>query len=160
LELPAAIEFAPYNQVFQQLLDPRSLLSRNRRGLNIVLLRLEDWLSGTPDREAALQRNVDDFMAALRAAVARRAAPYLVCVFPSSPSTLKNEAMRTRFTRVEAVMASEIRDMGGVYYTGTNELASLYPVVEYHDAASEELGNVPYTDEFFAAIGILVARKL
>ena len=40
---PGSIEFAPYNQVFQQLLDPNSLLGRNRQGINVVLLRLEDW---------------------------------------------------------------------------------------------------------------------
>src|SRR5947209_3553981 len=33
----AVIEFAPYNQVFQELLDPASLLSRNQNGMNIVL---------------------------------------------------------------------------------------------------------------------------
>ena len=40
---PGSIEFAPYNQVFQQLLDPNSLLGKNRRGVNVVLVRLEDW---------------------------------------------------------------------------------------------------------------------
>ena len=45
LEAPHDVEFAPYNQVFQQLLDPGSLLRTNRRGANIILLRLEDWSS-------------------------------------------------------------------------------------------------------------------
>jgi len=44
LRLPLTIKFAPYNQVFQQLLDPNSLLNENRGGVNIVLIRLEDWL--------------------------------------------------------------------------------------------------------------------
>ena len=48
LELPASIEFAPYNQVFQQLLDPGSLLSQNRQGVNVVLVRLEDWVRSRP----------------------------------------------------------------------------------------------------------------
>src|SRR4051812_36857390 len=43
LELPAELEFAPYNQIFQQLLDPMSAFGRNRRGVNVILLRLEDW---------------------------------------------------------------------------------------------------------------------
>src|SRR5437870_4139075 len=38
-----SIAFAPYNQVFQELLDPGSLLSRNREGINVLLVRLEDW---------------------------------------------------------------------------------------------------------------------
>ncbi len=40
LEMPAAVEFAPYDQVFQQLLDPASLLAQNRCGVNVVLLPL------------------------------------------------------------------------------------------------------------------------
>ena len=40
LELPATVEFAPYDQVFQQLLDPGSLLAQNRNGVNVVLLAL------------------------------------------------------------------------------------------------------------------------
>lgn len=37
------VEFAPYDQVFQQLLDGGSALRRNRDGVNILLLALEDW---------------------------------------------------------------------------------------------------------------------
>ena len=38
------VEFAPYNQVLQQLIDPKSSVSMNRQGANIVLTRLEDWV--------------------------------------------------------------------------------------------------------------------
>jgi len=38
----ADFRFAPYNQVFQQLLDPNSLSSKNRDGFNILSLRLTD----------------------------------------------------------------------------------------------------------------------
>jgi len=42
--VPARIVFAPYNQVFQQLLDPSSLLHSNRDGLNVLMVRFEDWM--------------------------------------------------------------------------------------------------------------------
>ena len=48
LNLSASVEFAPYDQVFQQLLDPGSLLSQNRQGVNVVLVRLEDWVRSRP----------------------------------------------------------------------------------------------------------------
>ena len=48
LDIPSEISFAPYNQIFQQLLDPASELSTNSRGANVILLRLEDWLHTTP----------------------------------------------------------------------------------------------------------------
>uniref|UniRef100_UPI00286A4FB3 FkbM family methyltransferase n=1 Tax=Chamaesiphon sp. OTE_75_metabat_556 TaxID=2964692 RepID=UPI00286A4FB3 len=37
------IEFAPYNQIFQELLNPTSLFAQNQHGINLILLRLEDW---------------------------------------------------------------------------------------------------------------------
>src|SRR5207302_375804 len=85
LELPADITFAPYNQVFQQLLDPSGLFASNQRGLNIILLRLEDWQSsgqspdgtGVPGWEKNIERSVAEFGLALKAAAARSAVPCL-----------------------------------------------------------------------------------
>ena len=39
------IEFAPYNQVFQQLLDTQSAFHTNTAGANIILLSLEEWVA-------------------------------------------------------------------------------------------------------------------
>ena len=44
LGVPAKIKFAPFNQIFQVLLDPASLLSGNKLGCNVILLRIEDLL--------------------------------------------------------------------------------------------------------------------
>ncbi|CAD5920814.1 Dimodular nonribosomal peptide synthase [Planktothrix agardhii] len=53
---PDSIEFAQYNQIFQELLNPSSLLATNQNGVNVVLVRFEDW-QGTKNR---LQLTVDD----------------------------------------------------------------------------------------------------
>ena len=45
--LPIRLSFAPYNQIFQQLLDTESLLARNRSGANVILLRLEEWATAS-----------------------------------------------------------------------------------------------------------------
>src|SRR2546430_1833809 len=42
--VPIHLEFAPYNQIFQQLLDAGSAFRRNRGGVNVVLLGLEEWV--------------------------------------------------------------------------------------------------------------------
>src|SRR5512133_2264941 len=61
LGLECEIRFAPYNQVFQQLLDPSGLLAANRNGVNIVLARFEDWAGGG----APLEQTVAQFADAL-----------------------------------------------------------------------------------------------
>lgn len=52
LETPVETAFAPFNQVYQQVLDPGSLLACNEAGLNVVLLRYEDWLSQNQTADA------------------------------------------------------------------------------------------------------------
>jgi HAD superfamily phosphatase (TIGR01681 family) len=159
LELPVAIQFAPYNQVFQQLLDPASLLSSNQRGLNVVFIRLQDWHADGQDGEAAVERNVAGLLDGLRTAAARGAAPFLVCACPPSAETARDEKTRGCYAALEAQLATGTVEMPGVYFAGMEELTALYRVKECNDAAAEELGHVPYTEEFFAAFGTLVARK-
>jgi FkbH-like protein/FkbM family methyltransferase len=42
---PVQVVFAPYNQVFQELLTPGSQMRRNEEGLNVILLNLGDWVA-------------------------------------------------------------------------------------------------------------------
>ena len=53
---PDSIEFAQYNQVFQELLNPSSLLATNHNGVNVILVRFEDW-QGTENRLQAIPKN-------------------------------------------------------------------------------------------------------
>ena len=39
----ARLEFSPYNQVFQELIAPDSLLASSEPGVNFLLVRLEEW---------------------------------------------------------------------------------------------------------------------
>lgn len=41
--LQTKIQFASYDQIFQQLLQPDSAFHRNKTGVNIILLQLEKW---------------------------------------------------------------------------------------------------------------------
>src|ERR1700682_3834818 len=71
LKLDYEIQFAPYNQVFQQLFDPAGLLASNRNGLNVVLVRLEDWARFRHTVSVVeLEEDVRNFVSALRSAAA------------------------------------------------------------------------------------------
>ena len=47
-----------------------------------------------------------------------------------------------------------------VHLVTAQELHDLYPVEEIHDPHADDLGHVPYTPEFFAALGTLLVRKI
>lgn len=152
------VRFAPYNQVFQQLLDPGSLLSQNRSGVNIVLVRLEDWIryqETAPDAEESILRNARELVSSLHAASKSAGIPVLVAVCPPSP------AAPARAVRLaEELLRSGLCGVPGIYWVGMDELLSLYPLAEIHDPHADQLGHVPYTRAFFAALGTLCARKI
>ena len=173
LAIPAAIEFAPYGQVFQQLLDPGSLLAQNQDGINIVLLRIDDWLQsgdeidsqrnspGADDRFLAqMTRSSQDFVVALRTAAERSKTPYLVCMCPASPATLANPRRSAALRQLEEQILRDVQRIPGAYAIGSTDLTALYPVDQYHDPHGEELGHVPYTAAFFVAMGTTIARKI
>jgi FkbH-like protein len=143
LQLGWAIEFAPYNQVFQTLLDPSSLFWSNRSGYNVVLLRLEDW----PHPEA----EVEQLLGVLKGPAAALAGRMLLCVTPDSRECPNRESYRG--------LEARLRN-SGVAFLSWHEIAELYPVREVHDPEANQLGHVPYTPDYFVALGSAIVRRL
>lgn len=161
--IPCLIEFAPYNQILQQLLDINSLQSRNEQGVNVVLVRFEDWQKDkeTDDVQTfdeKLNWNVEEFLLALQAALQRSAAPYLVCICPASPTALADPHRVQVFQDMEERLVSELNNISGAYLVTSSELTATYPVADYYDPYGEENGNIPYTPVFFSALGTAIAR--
>ena len=48
------VRLAPYNQLFQELLSSASLLRTNENGVNVILVRVEDFVRDAEDFEEAL----------------------------------------------------------------------------------------------------------
>jgi FkbH-like protein len=166
MESPCAIEFGPYDQVFQQLLDPASKLSTNKAGLNVVLIRLEDWARGASGMksggegniEERLERHARDLTAALKTAGQQSAVPYLLCLCPASQRFQANESMAAFLQSLEEGIAKSLGDGRGVQVITSAELGARYPVSNYDDAVADKVGHVPYTQEFFTALGTMIAR--
>jgi FkbH-like protein len=131
----AEIRFAGYGQVFQELLDPAGLFARNTGGVNVVLIRFDDWPGG----------HATEFLSAVRSAAP--AAPLIVVLCPSKRDCTP-------------VILDGLAQVGGTYVITAAEIAALYPVSEVHDPHGDELGHVPYTAEYFAALATAVARKV
>jgi FkbH-like protein len=166
LELPLRVRFAPYGQLFQQLLDPGSLFARNASGLNVVLVRCEDWLLSGPapseegTEEERLAQTAGELSGALRAAAGRLRVPCLVCITPVAPAARADPRRAALFRRTEEELAADLAGCAGIHLVTSDELAALYPVAAWHDPHGEELGHIPYTAELFAALGTLIIRRL
>lgn len=161
LGFPYEIRFAPYNQVFQQLLDPASLLGSNRGGFNVLLIRFEDWAryrDGAESGLAVLEENARRLVSSAQSQ--RSDSPLLLAICPASPGFLAGAEGAEIQRAMEKVVLMGLRDAPGVHLILPAEVEGLYPVREVHDPHGDELGHVPYTPVYFAALGTLLARRI
>lgn len=164
LDLPVAIAIAPYNQVFQQLLDPTSLFYQNSQGVNIILFRFEDWrrdrgTDNEDDFRVKVEQNLQDLIRAIKTAVTSSSIPHILCLCPDSPTALAQANWSGFCQHLEARLVSELASIGGLYLVTPGEFER-YPVQDYYDPQRDKLGHIPYTPLFFTALGTLLARKI
>jgi FkbH-like protein len=149
-----AVSFAPCNQVFQQLLDPASELGRND-GVNVLLIRWDD-LMPQPAPISAVELAGEELERAVRGAARRGAASFIIAFTRGALAV----AAPAEIAALEETMAQRLEDVGTVHVIPAAWTDRHYPVAGWYDATTDRIGRVPYTPEYFAAIGTAVARKL
>jgi FkbH-like protein len=148
LALPLEVSFAPYGQVFQDLLGG---VGAAADATQVVLLRVADWLddavTGAPQRLVGTMRELAE---AVRAAT-RRGHPVLVVVCPSPGD-------RPAATAAEAELERDLAGAPGVQLIAARHLLTWFPSVDWHQPYTERLAAAPYTEVAFAALATVVAR--
>lgn len=108
----------------------------------------------------SLQRNVRDFCAALQSFTSQTSAPLVLCVGPASPAVEANAELKAALGHAERELLSRTGVLAGVSTIGSEDLLRRYPVAEYYDNHSHQLGDIPYTPECYAAIGTALFRTI
>jgi FkbH-like protein len=164
LNFRPSIAFAPFNQVFQQLLDPASMLASNRNGVNVVLVRLEDWAGHdgafSEAARGAIERNVADLIAALESDARNAGVPIIVAVGPLSLAAVSDSSFAGFCANVSRQLASTLAPLKNVYFLDGANILETWPVASYDDPHGAKLGHMPYTPEFYSALGMMLARRI
>ena len=152
--------FEPYGQVFQALTDPRSAFATNRDGVDVVLLRLEDGCRSAPRGDdaalrARLERDADDFLAALERLAARGDVPILVWLAPLSERA-PNVVLEPLQRRVQAAL----QRMPGIRALDDEQVRRWYPVAQEDAPLADAVGHVPFSRERYAAVASALARAI
>jgi FkbH-like protein len=147
---PARVQFAPDNQVFHQLFDPASLLAGNTNGMNMILVRLQDW---NTDQQAT-ENHMRELIAALQSAAARSSIAHLLCFCPSDTPPLADF-----YNCLEESICAGLAENSNIQCVTSAAIEELYPVADRYDPFTDKLGHIPYTPEFYAALGTLLARR-
>ncbi|MCK5058685.1 MAG: HAD-IIIC family phosphatase, partial [Candidatus Aminicenantes bacterium] len=155
------IEFAPYNQVFPQLLDEESLLSTNK-GINLLLIRFEDWVRDLqlPDEEIC-DKLEDDFNRLVKIIKEKpKPAPYFVGLFPTATHMSFSPQVRYYLRGITRRWRKIIEEIDNVYPVDFTPLNELYAITEIFDPVADREGHVPFSSEFYAAIGSTIVRQI
>jgi len=163
--LAADVEFAPYGQVFQELLAPASGMRRNTNGVNAVLIRWED-LGGVqpgclpdPAALARIEENAENLASTAESAVATVAC-HLVGVCPPARTTVAGADAARRIAALEEKLAGALKRVSGVHVIRTSDWLEAYREADYDDTRAERLGAMPYTERFYAAMGLVLSRRI
>ena len=163
-DLNIKIAFAPYNQVFQQLIDPLSLLNSNE-GINAVFIRVDDWLrdhkSKAPSEQLAILNNAyTELISLLAQAGSRLHIPFLVAIVPLLNTTSVPQLVAAEINKLNQQLEAFIQQQQGFHLLSLPAIAALYDVQELYDAKADELGHMPFTPELYAAAGTWLTRKV
>ncbi len=164
LKMPSSIELADYNQVFNQLLDPSQLMMMNKDGINVLLIRLEDWIRySTDDRNNSdIKEKIfsicDDFIKSLQKAANSFTVPVILSILPS-----RNEANLIAEEDVEILKEKIIKGimpLSNIYLLKDEEVLTPFPITHIFDELTDKEGHLPYTVDFYKTLGTAISRKI
>ncbi|MCB9252923.1 MAG: amino acid adenylation domain-containing protein [Flavobacteriales bacterium] len=164
LEVKIDLEFAPYNQVFQQLMDTSGKLWTNK-GVNLILFRPEDWIRDHSEKKPSeklkiLETMFEELKHLLENIAKSVFTPFLMSVCKPDPETYKNKTIFNSLVDICTKLESFISGYSNMHLFKLEEVANLYSVDKVYDHNSDKLGHIPFSEEFYAAYGTYIMRKL
>jgi len=163
LDLSFDVELAPYNQVFQELLSPDTLFSRNTAGMNAIIFRFEDWLHELKQTQSIMQNEqylcerLIEFVDALESFSQRSAAQILLLICPSFSD---NKALQNIYNSLKRELLERLSAAKGLDVLIMERFHQSYGISEeIQDAERNELAHIPFTSKYFAAIGSTLIRR-
>lgn len=169
LNFPFDINFAPYNQVFQELLDNSSIFNQNDTGVNCILLRFDDWINISQNNRdnfnfdnsvKIIEKHSIEFLQAVKTYAKNSSSPLLVLFCPISPSLSKIEQLKEFISFQETKLINDLSDIKVLVTISSNELNEYYPVKEYYEPMGEKTGHTPYSESFYISLATMIIRRI
>lgn len=140
------IACADFNQVFQELVKPNSLLANNRDGVNLILVRAED-----------VAANRDEWLQLLQNFLQAHRTPLILMLSADS------EAWRVQHGDMHdwhALLRESLAGFAHATVIDSAHIARSYPVAVRDDPHRYRLGQIPYTDSYYRVLAASATRAM
>jgi FkbH-like protein len=130
-------------------------------------VRFEDWIrdikADEKEKCRMLEKNYEDLLEALKGKRADNV--YLIGIFPSEDSSVKTRnALGSEVLecihKLKLRMEEELKQIKNIFTVDLRDINKLYSIKEVYDPYRDKVGHIPFTDEFYAAMGTTIARKI
>ncbi|ACU60866.1 non-ribosomal peptide synthetase [Chitinophaga pinensis] len=159
--IPVQVKLAPYNQVFQELLNDDSLSARNK-DINLLLVRWEDWIRdarGTAAEQRQLvTQSLEQLISVLQSA--QRQALYMVGVIPPVAAACPDTEMFLFLEQINYRWTAALAGMDHVHTLDLSSIGERFGIAELYDTQRDKLGHIPFQEEVYAAVATMVARQI
>lgn len=165
-DLEPQITFAHYNQVFQELLNPGSLIHQNSDGVNVVLMALEDWLRfeeveklSNEEIISIFQKNKDTLIQGIESVI-QKGNKILISLMPVSPKYKDLSDTYSIIIKHQTSIKEKLKNTPGVTLLDPEIRNISNTLKEVFDPISDTIGHIPYKPEFYALLGNEIARTV
>lgn len=165
LNLKSSIITAPYDQVFQMLLDSSSLLHQKTISCGIFFISLDKWGKNfsrefDKDYQSQIQELSGNFVSAIEKSQAIQPKNIFIVFTDYHPNVKKSKVIFDFYISVENKIINMLAPVAGVKTYASREIYDLYPVSNYYQDLTSEIANMPYTDDYSMALSTFAVRKM
>ncbi len=103
-----------------------------------------------------LKSEMNNFVNAFTAYRSTNNTPTLIISCP--PGTITNNEYQ-QCLQYEQALAQKIENFENTHFFYHEDITALYPVENYYNSETEKLGHIPYTDDYYIALGTFITRQ-
>lgn len=148
-------KLAQYNQIFQTIMEFNDTPGSSNHNIEIVLISVDDWIKDLENRtKQEVCTFVSDLFQELMYAFMnqKNKVQYLVTILPPSRALFLQDVIN-KFSKV-------LKEMVHITYVDVSNLHQMYSFHQTYDLYRDRIANIPFAEEYYAALGTVIARKL
>lgn len=153
------MDFTDYNQVLQELINEESKLSLNKDGINVILVRLEDYIrdnKGDIDEKIGI---INEVAAKLSTLLSKVENTTLFGLFLES-GRISDTKLLNAIKDKSSELLNNVKLNKNIFILDINNLVNNYCVKEVFDEENDKIAHIPYTKEFYASLSGEIFRKI
>lgn len=157
-QMEASIQFASYNQVFQELYDKNGVLASIHNGFQILLIRLEDIIKDNNQAEEWKQQFLKEQYEQLKSAITNNIgmSKRFVGILPVSEELLNSKLGKY----IEKLNDEWLEFLDGNEQLIAIDMRKIAKTQDTYNSYTDEIAHMPYQEKFYEMVSCILARKI